>query len=245
MIGRHRQKSKARAAVRPFDPRVVIACDSGEPAEVLFARATPREQDLLSGISHQGRFRQSLLARLAGHSAIEQILLSGRRGNCIDIVKGPNGEPLVYVDGKVGLVSLSLAHSGLLGVAVAWRGDQRELAAGVDVERVRETDVSESSYAFSQSELRLIARRRDEEDLGLIAWSAKEAAWKALQPRADWGPDTVEIQRLDTHAGHAEIKTRGQALVRLGPKTIDVRIRKVKGPDGQYILSLARLGGGL
>jgi 4'-phosphopantetheinyl transferase EntD len=225
----------------PFVPRVVIAHDAGEPTHVLLAQATPRERDLLSGISNERQLRQSLMARLAGHSAIERILPSAGRVNGLDILRGPNGEPLVLIDGKPGLAFLSLAHSGLIAAACVWRGDLRQIGAGVDVERIRPSDVSESSYAFSWAERRLIASQRAGEAAGLIAWSAKEAAWKSLHPKAEWGPDTVEIQKLDLNTGYALIETRGRARVHLGLKMVEVRMREVQTPDGAYILSVAHL----
>ncbi len=222
---------------------VTLSADSGEPASVLFARLSPAEQDLLARLPTERHRRHSALARIAGKLAIRQSLGSPPRDFKVEILKASNGEPIASVDGDMGMVSISLAHSSHLAAAFAWTANPASAyRAGIDLEHVRPTEIATSSYAFSAHERRLIAEgMRGREWSALAAWTTKEAAWKTLCPEADCGPDTVEIQRMNLHRGEALVKPSGKLRQRFGPLEIRTRLLNVIGPDGDYILSFAEL----
>jgi 4'-phosphopantetheinyl transferase EntD len=222
---------------------VTLSADSGEPASALLARLSPAEQDLLARLPTERQRRQSALARVAGKRAIRQALGSPPRDFKVEILQASNGEPIASVDGDTAIVSISLAHSGHLAAAFAWMGNPASgYCAGIDLERVRPTQIAASSYAFSGRERRLIAEGMHGRDWSaLAAWTAKEAAWKALRPEVDCGPDTIEIQRLNLRRGYALLKPRGKLLQRFGQVEIRTRLINVIGPDGDYVLSFAEL----
>jgi hypothetical protein len=138
---------------------IAFAPDRGVPTPALLARLSSLERDLVMHLPTEQQRRQSTLARLAGKSAIERPL--GRRASRssrVEILKAANGEPVALVDGNAGVASVSLAHSSRLAVACAWTNLPRNgYGAGVDLERVRHSEVASSPYAFSRRERRLIS----------------------------------------------------------------------------------------
>jgi phosphopantetheinyl transferase len=155
----------------------------------------------------------------------------------VTIDTGPCGEPIVRT-GAGRTIELSISHSARLAVAAA----SSTGPVGIDLERVRATDVQHSEWAFSRSERQRIARL-PVPHAGLWAWSLKEAAWKAW--RLGTGPEDVCLTALRVTAGG--VASRARATSRLSrlleddaPRTLYVRARPIEGPDGSYVLSLAR-----
>jgi 4'-phosphopantetheinyl transferase EntD len=223
--------------------RVTFAADSGEPTPVLLDSLSPSEQNLVLRLPTERQRRQSATARIAGRWAVRRSLGPPRRTSTVEILKASNGQPFVSTDGDVGSVSISLAHSSRLAVAFAWTNHRGGgYSAGVDLERVRHSDVATSSYAFSRGERKLISEASSNLSWsGLAAWTAKEAAWKALRPGMDCGPDTIELCEFDLRQGRAALRPRGKLRRCFGETQIRTRLVDVLGPDGSYILSLAEL----
>ncbi len=170
--------------------RVTFAADSGEPISVLLARLSRAEQDLIVQLPTERQRRHSALARFAGKSAALHALEPPSRGCTVEILKGPNGEPLASVDGDGGRLSVSLTHSGRMAAAFAWTNRPgSSYCAGIDLERIRPTEVASGPYAFSSRERKLIADAPSTLPWsGLAAWASKEAAWKALRPESPAPP---------------------------------------------------------
>jgi phosphopantetheinyl transferase len=184
--------------------------------------------------------RQFLLGRLAAQAAIRQAL-GRRRGAAIEVVSGARGQPLVHGAGTASPVAVSLSHAGRLAAACAWRtAPPRRTRAGIDLERVRPSDVATSRYAFSRGERRLVGRQPARRAVSaLAAWTAKEAAWKALCPDPSVGPAALEIRALRLASGRGLVRVRAPCR-RLGPvSALRVRVSSLHGPDGGYLLSLA------
>jgi len=223
---------------------IAFAPDSGVPTPALLARLSSLERDLVMHLPTEQQRRQSTLARLAGKSAIERPL--GRRASRssrVEILKAANGEPVALVDGNAGVASVSLAHSSRLAVACAWTNLPRNgYGAGVDLERVRHSEVASSPYAFSRRERRLIsAASQGTSWIGLAAWTAKEATWKAMRPEVECGPETIEICELDLRQGRAALRPRGKLVARFHQATFRARLNVIPGPDGMYLLTIAEV----
>lgn len=224
---------------------LVIMGDAGTPITALLPRLSCAEQELVGSISTECQRRQSLLARLVAHSAIRNVLPASLRDSTIEILKGSNDGPLALVNGQAGVIGISLSHSSRLVAAVAWQVEESEsYSAGVDVERLRNSDIGDSAYAFSRRERRLIrAAAQVTAWSGIAAWVAKEAAWKALCPEPESGLDTVEIQALDLRSGDVTLKPLATGRKLCQAEIIRAHLSIRKGPDGLYILGLAENGG--
>ncbi len=217
--------------------QIVLLPDLGQPLDLLLAQLSPveREQAEQRGPTERRR-RQFVLGRLAARRAAGRALVRQRRCSSVEVLTGQDGGPVVQVDGARDVVSVSLAHSGRLALACAWPNMAGEgYRAGVDLERVRPTDVARSRYAFSGRERALLARVPEGLLLaGLAAWTAKEAAWKALGPAQGFDPAGVRLRALNLAGGLAVVEASS------GRPRLGVRLGFVAGPDGIYLLSLAR-----
>jgi 4'-phosphopantetheinyl transferase EntD len=214
---------------------IALRADDGRPVEALEAEL--RAPERVQAHAYTGRRRRHFaMGRLAAHAAIGTL---GARPADVWIGADAVGAPAV-AGGGPGL-GIGIAHSGMLAIACAWATGTRRRRVGVDVERVRPTDVAGSAYAFSPRERRLLrASGIDPSRAGLLAWVAKEAAWKAIRFSADVGPGAVEIRQLAPDACTATVVARtatraGQNL----PATFGVRLGTLDGPDGQYVVGLA------
>jgi 4'-phosphopantetheinyl transferase EntD len=222
--------------------RIALTADLGAPTSSLLARLSPAEQSLVACLPTDRQRRHSAVARLAGERAVRRLPGHERNRAEIEILRASSGAPLVSIDGKGGLAFVSLAHSGRLAAAFSWVSEPGCCySAGIDLEQIRASEVASSAYAFSGSERRMIACAECPSRCGLAAWSAKEAAWKAMRPEPECGPDTVEICRLDLRRGLAVLKPRGKLRTRFPQATIWAHWIVVSGPDGLYILSLAEI----
>lgn len=222
-----------------------IVTDHLEPLEVLLARLsqTERKEAERKGLGERAT-RQWVLGRLAAHAAVRRVLGREAPSRRIEIVTGAGGAPLVRANGCADGVSVTIAHSSRLAAAYAWRGGPGGAhSAGVDVERLRRTELAANPYAFSQRERRLIAQApHDPTVAALAAWTVKEAAWKALRPEIRSDPTEIELRALSLTKGWAAVDA-GDAIRRhWGRCEIAVRVGSVTGPDGPYFLSLAAMG---
>jgi len=219
--------------------RVLTAfcADDGRPVAALEAELRPHEQ--VQAQAHAGRRRRHfILGRLAAHSAIHQL---GVGATELWIAADTVGAPAVA--GSDAGVAISIAHSGLLAIACAWATQAgRGRRIGIDVERLRPTDIASSRYAFSPRERQLVrATDVDGSCAGLLAWVAKEAAWKAIRFSADVGPDALEVRGFDPDGLTATvIERRRREGEHDARKTFLVRLRVLAGPDGEYVVALAR-----
>jgi len=223
-----------------FKGQAVLVPDLLQPLELLLAELTAAEREQAPAASRQGRpterrCRQFVLGRCAAHAAVRRALAGQAQPSCIEVLTGQEGQPVVWVDGVAGAACVSITHSGRLALACAWTGTPEGRRAGVDLERLRPVDVAQSRYAFSRRERALLARAPEGPRLaGLAAWTAKEAAWKALWPAQGADPAEVEVWALNL-AG-------GQAVVRAprGGSRLGVRVGMTAGPEGEYVFSVAR-----
>ena len=140
-------------------------------------------------------------------------------------------------------VSVSIAHSGGLGVACAWRNsDGGCYAAGIDIEQIRSNQVFENPYAFSPREQKLLANTAEGVDIaGLAAWTVKEAVWKALGADDRIGPEAIALQSFDLGLGCAKVQVRRQLKTLLRGRQIRVGCKILKVSGDAYVLSIAQV----
>ena len=216
---------------------MAFRADDGRPAAALEAELRAPERMQAQALSGRRR-RHFTLGRFAARAAIGQIVACPA-----DLWIAPDAVGAPAVAGNDPGVAIGIAHSGMLAVACAWlmqAGQRRRV--GIDVERLRPTDVASSPYAFSPRERRLFhATAVETSRAGLLAWVAKEAAWKAIRFPADVGPDVLELRWFDPGAGTATVVVRRRRRgVEHDPRvTFRVRLRALAGPDGEYVMALA------
>lgn len=222
---------------------LVIEADSGQPLPALLAALTPAEQRWVRALPTRARQRQSALARQAAHIALQRLCRAGVPKE-LSVLPGPRGEPQLRGENWNGSAAVSLSHSGRLAAALAWRARPGEPhAAGVDVERIRSSEVASNPLAFSRAERALLRQAGDAGAFaGLAAWTAKEAAWKAIRSERQVGLDALVLTKLDLVRGHARVHWRRRPRRALEESTFSVTIRVVQGPDGVYLLSVAEAG---
>ncbi len=216
--------------------------DTGQPTAPLLTQLSLYEQQTLLHLPTERQRRQSLLARHAARRAVEALLVDPCSSR-IEVLQAPNGAPLASIDGQSGIISLSLSHSDRLAVAIAWRDDERRgYSLGVDLERIRPTEIATSRYAFSRGERKLIREAPRGAMLNsLAAWIAKEAAWKAMRPDPEYGPDTVELVSLNLPGGRAAVRPRGKLSKLYGDTILTTHLSVMNGADESYLLALAEL----
>ena len=219
---------------------VVLTADLGEPIDALLGRLTAAERQQAQIHRALRRRRHYVLGRLAARAAARHALGSpGSRA--VEILSGARGEPVVQVDGVASAVSLTLAHSGRLAAAGAWRS-RSGYAAGIDLERLRPTDVAESALVFSECERALLARAQvGGGQAGLATWAVKEATWKALGPNQGAGVAEIEVRALDLDAGYAEVQVDEGFLARFEDAAVSAGVGVIDGPDECYILAVTTI----
>jgi phosphopantetheinyl transferase len=215
---------------------VVLTEDRGQHAAALLAALPAAERALAAALPTERRRRHFALGREAARITVRR-LLGGAAA--VEVRTGAEGEPVVRAAGVA--VEVSIAHSGRLAAACAWHADCGG-HAGVDLERVRPSAIGRDSYAFSARErARIRAVPEGEEVAGLAAWTVKEAVWKALRGHPSDGPAEIEVSRLDLGHGEAAVRLRPRLRDRLGDGSLRVRVGRVQGPDGPYLLSVAEV----
>ncbi len=220
-----------------------IAIDRQQALAALFARLSHGERAYAARLPTTRQRRHFALGRLAAHAAVGRVLNDAAAGACIEVVNGRQREPLVRVNDHASDVAVSIAHSGRLGVACAWRNsDDGRYAAGVDIEQVRANQVFQNSYAFSRREQKLLAGATEGPEIaGLAAWTVKEAVWKALDADDRIGPEAIDIQSFDLGLGCAQVKVRHQLKRRLRGRQIRMRCKTFRVSDYAYVLSIAEV----
>ncbi len=142
---------------------------------------SPTEAQHYSQLRYAVRRQSYLLGRLAGKLLLlQQPEFAGREPGDITIANIPSGMPIALVQSDLVPGSLSLSHSGEIGVSAYSRTPG--FALGVDVEALAPRSAALVQDFFTPREAAFIAAqtadRRSEWTNRL--WSAKEAVLKAL-----------------------------------------------------------------
>ncbi len=229
--------------MKPGRLSIVIARDRRQSLSALFAQLSGGEREHADRLPTARQRRHFALGRLAAHAAVGRVLNDAAAGASIEVVNGQRREPLVRVNVLASDVSVSIAHSGWLGAACAWRNsDGGCYAAGMDIEQVRVNQVFENSYAFSRREQKLLADAAEGAEIaGLAAWTVKEAVWKALGADDRIGPEAIDIQSLDLSLGCAKVEVRHQLRTLLCGRQIRVGCKILKMSGDAYVLSIAQV----
>lgn len=148
--------------------------DDEETALVVAANAG---HDLFEGITSRSRLRER---------ASEFVMLSEiSKGHTFEITHTDIGSPLLMIDGQP--VGISISHSRTeLAMALGKTSD-----IGIDIENMRPQLLKVTSRFLNEEELDVWTRSPERL---LQAWSAKEAAFKALSPGVS-GFRAITLQR--------------------------------------------------
>ena len=136
---------------------------------------SPREEQLLAGLSFSPRRRKWLLGRAAAKALFAR--LSATRdipAGEISVLNDPSGAPYALMGESRWPFCLSLSHRSEVGLAVA--ATEVGIALGADVETIEPRDPALPRQFFTAREL---AWARDDQRVALV-WSAKEAVLKLL-----------------------------------------------------------------
>ncbi|WP_281257457.1 beta-ketoacyl synthase N-terminal-like domain-containing protein [Actinophytocola xinjiangensis] len=176
------------------------------------------------------RRRRWLLGRIAAKDAVRALLWSETAGDIypaeIAVDNDPTGRPVVRgVHGReVGELTVSLAHHGVFGVAIARRGP-----CGIDIEEVADRPRSAVEAACSAAELTVfdeVVERTGDTTAALWFtrfWTAKEAVAKARGTGLGGRPRDFRVVAADPDT----------VLVLAGGDTHLVRLAHVPSPPGQ------------
>ena len=136
---------------------------------------SPREEEILAGLSFSARRRKWLLGRAAAKALFAE--LPGTReipGTAISVLNDPSGVPYALLGEDRWPYCLSLSHRREVGLAVA--ATELGMVLGADVETIEPRDPSLPRQFFTAREM---AWAESDQQVALI-WSAKEAVLKLL-----------------------------------------------------------------
>lgn len=199
---------------------------------------SPAEAECYSPLRFTARRQSYLLGRLAGKLLLlQQPEFAGREPGDITIANIPSGMPIALVQSELVPGSLSLSHSGNVGVSAY--SSAPGFALGVDVEMLAPRSAALVQDFFTPREAAFIAAqtadRRSEWTNRL--WSAKEAVLKAL----GFGL-RIDTRQVEILPGTAPVRADGwqplrvqSALFRAG--ACQIFSRQEEG----FVLSLAVL----
>ncbi|MDQ5854343.1 MAG: polyketide synthase dehydratase domain-containing protein [Chloroflexota bacterium] len=145
----------------------------------------------------------------------------------VEVITDARGRPSVtgaWAHGLPSLPAISLAHSGMIGVAIAG-GASPDDYLGIDIERIRPRDAGFMDLAFSAHE-RAWLEALDEATCWEWAtrfWCAKEAVAKAVGQGLAGGPTGLTVQQADRTTGRLEV-ILGNTLARSVPELRNVPI---------------------
>ncbi len=142
---------------------------------------SPAEAEHFSQMGFAVRRQSYLLGRLAGKLLLlQQPEFASLQPSAINIANNPSGAPHVLVQGEVIIGSLSLSHSGELGMSAYSR--TASFTLGVDAETLAPRSAGLVRDFFTPQEAALIAKLPEAEQTEWInrSWSAKEAVLKAV-----------------------------------------------------------------
>lgn len=121
------------------------------------------------------RIESYLLGRIATKYALNHLGTFTYKD--IYVVNGVTGRPIIKYQGKNSCFSLSITHTGNIGVAIVF---DHEYMFGIDIEKI---DVGKCDAIYSQligSEKKLVNEYNEKEHILFLMWSAKEALGKYL-----------------------------------------------------------------
>lgn len=216
-------------------PRICWLCDAGTPLCELLQTLSAREREAAQSLAASRQQRHFALSRRAARAAIWDVAGAFP----LEIARGAGGEPLAQMAGNSQRVGVSLSHAGCMAAACAWRENEKGAGFGVDVERWRAREIADSVWAFSRRERALLSRFPEPSLAAVAAWSAKEAAWKALRPPKNCGPESLSIEQLDREYGRAIVRANRALRGDFAPR-LSVKMRLVVVREEKYLLCVAR-----
>jgi 4'-phosphopantetheinyl transferase len=117
----------------------------------------------------------------------------------LEITAAQDGAPEASIAGEPAPVSISISHSGGIGLAAIARAG---IALGCDVESVDRRSIAFVTDYFTAAEAAWVDRAGDDRDLlSTLVWSAKESALKALRTGLRADTRSIEVLVQDNPAG--------------------------------------------
>jgi len=144
------------------------------------AALLPSEREMLAGFKFEKRRQEWLMGRWALKHAAAGALGSGWLPGALAIARNEKGAPAL--ESSPGLppgvcLSLTHSHAWVGAVAAPW-------AVGLDLERLRQMPAGGWRYYLSPAERDWLAEKPWGPSSDIIAWSLKEAAFKAWGGRS-------------------------------------------------------------
>jgi phosphopantetheinyl transferase len=204
---------------------------------------SPREEEILAGLTFFPRRRKWLLGRVAAKRLVRQSpgMLDVPPAS-ISVFNRASGEPFVVIEGQMewGL-PISISHRSELGLAAT--PIRSGVAIGADLETIEPRDLSLVRQFFTEREAALVAQAGPTADEVVARiWSAKEAVLKLLG--LGLRLDTREIEVSLDGGTSAECPAGWRPVdVRLGPSLLSVlppgSLRVVWRREAGVILTVA------
>lgn len=167
-----------------------------ETVENPSAFLAPQEQETLRGLRFSKRRQDWLMGRWAAKTLLRCSENAYNRlpYEAITIAREPEGAPYFEVEGKRLPVCVSLSHRA--GRAVCALGSGDEIRLGIDIEKIEHRPEIFVKDYFTAREISSQARLPESErDTWVtLAWSAKEAVFKALRTGLHLDTRSAEIQ---------------------------------------------------
>jgi 4'-phosphopantetheinyl transferase EntD len=207
--------------------RIVVA--GGDPPDRMLSVLGEAERRRAASLRPERRRRDYARGRLAAREAI-RLLGEGAAGPRLEVLTGSRGQPTVH--GARAGVRVSVSHARGLAAACAWTS--AEFSMGIDLERRRPTDVGDSAYAFTRRERERLRGHADRALAGLVGWTVKEAAFKALVLGAGSGPEALEIVAFDPRRGRGAVRAAGPA-----GRIAHVRVGRLHAAGAEYVMAVA------
>lgn len=222
-----------RLPAPPELPTGMVLLGPLEPQD-LRSRLSAQEREHLAALPTEKRRRDWLLGRAAAKEAVRALLgATAPAWEEFSVLAGPEGGPLLAGAG-LEEVRVSLSHGH--GRALAWarRSGTAGGLPGVDLERVRPRPEGTLRFYLDPEErapvLALPAGQGEvagpRDDLGVLLWALKEAAFKALVPPRGVGLLDVKVELAspwEAARGLARVDYRGPCAAlaaRLGVRAV-------------------------
>lgn len=188
----------------------------------------PAERAIADAFPTEKRRGDWILGRAAAKEAVAALLArEGRRPpprTDVVVTTTPSGAPLLepidFCDGGGGPIVVSLSHGHGLAAGWALRSGALGGLPGIDLERVRPRPVGTFRFYLSPEEREpLLAleggagdRAGPRDDLAIVYWAVKEAAFKALRPPR--GRGLLDVRVDDPLAAAPRVRYTGGLLAR-------------------------------
>ncbi|MHB8878887.1 MAG: 4'-phosphopantetheinyl transferase family protein [Myxococcaceae bacterium] len=203
---------------------------------------SPREEQLLAGLTFPARRKKWLLGRVAAKRLLLEALAASRGASppptAITVANEPSGAPYAELTGEGRLPwAISLSHRGDLGLCAL--STEPGVLLGADLEMVEPRDPALVRTFFTAHEQATVAAEPGARAVARI-WSAKESVLKALGLGLRLDTREVEIVGEARASGGPQGWTPLEVTLGPGvPPALHQAFRVAWRDEGGYVLSIA------